>query len=355
MLKYRYEMKGVFSVMTKIIQANQLEEGAQLLRAGKLVAFPTETVFGLGAIANNEAAVKSVYTVKGRPSDNPLIIHIADAEDIFEFMQDDDQMRHSLIEKLSDAFWPGPLTLVVPVKADTFPAVVTGGMDTVGIRLPDLDTTRELIRLTGFPLVGPSANISGKPSPTKVEHVKHDFDGKIGGIVNADPTRIGVESTVLDLTDERGLIILRPGFITKSMIEKVIDNVPIFIGGSIASDDTTAPKAPGMKYIHYSPDQPVMAVSYDEMATVLQDLENQNMPFALAATTQTLAEYGTRAQATFSLGEDITSATHTLFSALRTFDDVPEITQIVVELFPDEEENSAYRNRLIKASSVVME
>lgn len=341
--------------MTKIIQASEIEEGAALLQDGQLVAFPTETVFGLGAIANNVDAVKSVYTVKGRPSDNPLIVHIADPEDIFDYMIDNDPERHDLIEKLTAQFWPGPLTLVVPVKPDTFPSVVTGGMDTVGIRLPDHGTTRDLIRATGFPIVGPSANISGKPSPTQVAHVMHDFDGVIGGVVNAEPTRIGVESTVLDLTDLRGLIILRPGYITKSMLAEVVTDMPIYIGGTIANNAEEAPKAPGMKYVHYSPNQPVMAVSSDKMANVLAYLSSQSIKVALATSENNFEKYKTSVASIVSLGPTIETATQQLFAALRTFDDQEDIQQIVVELYPDTEKNGAYRNRLIKASSTVVE
>ncbi|HCT97881.1 MAG TPA: threonylcarbamoyl-AMP synthase [Aerococcus urinaeequi] len=341
--------------MTKIIQASEIEEGAALLQDGQLVAFPTETVFGLGAIANNADAVKSVYTVKGRPSDNPLIVHIADPEDIFDYMIDDDPERHDLIEKLTAQFWPGPLTLVVPVKPDTFPSVVTGGMDTVGIRLPDHGTTRDLIRATGFPIVGPSANISGKPSPTQVAHVMHDFDGVIGGVVNAEPTRIGVESTVLDLTDSRGLTILRPGYITKSMLAEVVTDMPIYIGGTIANNAEEAPKAPGMKYVHYSPNQPVMAVSSDKMSNVLADLSSQSIKVALATSENNFEKYKTSVASIVSLGPTIETATQQLFAALRTFDDQENIQQIVVELYPDTEKNGAYRNRLIKASSTVLE
>lgn len=341
--------------MTKIIQASEIEEGAALLQDGQLVAFPTETVFGLGAIANNADAVKSVYTVKGRPSDNPLIVHIADPEDIFDYMIDNDPERHDLIEKLTAQFWPGPLTLVVPVKPDTFPSVVTGGMDTVGIRLPDHGTTRDLIRATGFPIVGPSANISGKPSPTQVAHVMHDFDGVIGGVVNAEPTRIGVESTVLDLTDSRGLTILRPGYITKSMLAEVVTDMPIYIGGTIANNADEAPKAPGMKYVHYSPNQPVMAVSSDKMSNVLADLSSQSIKVALATSENNFEKYKTSVASIVSLGPTIETATQQLFAALRTFDDQENIQQIVVELYPDTEKNGAYRNRLIKASSTVVE
>jgi len=245
--------------------------------------------------------------------------------------------------------------LVVPVKPDTFPSVVTGGMDTVGIRLPDHETTRALIRATGFPIVGPSANISGKPSPTQVAHVMHDFDGVIGGVVNAEPTRIGVESTVLDLTDSRGLIILRPGYITKSMLAEVVTDMPIYIGGTIANNAEEAPKAPGMKYVHYSPNQPVMAVSTDKMSNVLADLSSQSIKVALATSENNFEKYKTSVASIVSLGPTIETATQQLFAALRTFDDQENIQQIVVELYPDTEKNGAYRNRLIKASSTVVE
>lgn len=341
--------------MTKIIQSEEIEIGAKMLQDGQLVAFPTETVFGLGAIANNADAVKSVYSVKGRPSDNPLIVHIADPEDIFDYMIDDDSVRHHLIDDLTKAFWPGPLTLVVPVKPNTFPSVVTGGMDTVGIRLPDHATTRSLIRATGFPIVGPSANISGKPSPTQVAHVMHDFDGRICGVVNAEPTRIGVESTVLDLTDPRGLVILRPGYITKSMLGAVVKNMPIYMGGTIANNAEEAPKAPGMKYIHYSPDQPVLAVSSEKLAQVLSELADQSIKVGLATSVQNVEKYKTLVESVVSLGPTIETATQQLFAVLRTFDEHKNIQQIVVELYPDTEKNGAYRNRLIKASSTVVE
>lgn len=341
--------------MTKIIHETEIEEGAELLQQGQLVAFPTETVFGLGAIANNAEAVKSVYEVKGRPSDNPLIVHIADPADIFKYMMDNDPVRHQLIEKLAQVFWPGPLTLIVPVKANTFPSVVTGGMDTVGIRLPDHETTRKLIRATGFPIVGPSANISGKPSPTQVGHVMHDFDGVIGGVVNADPTRIGVESTVLDLTDSRGLVILRPGYITKSMLAEVVGDIPIYMGGTIANNAEEAPKAPGMKYIHYSPNQPVIAVSSEKMQAVLAELSRQSVNVALAASEKNIEKYNSSVAAVLSLGPSIETATQHLFAVLRTFDNQKNIQKIVVELYPETEKNGAYRNRLIKASSTVVE
>lgn len=340
-------------VKTTIIAETDYEQGAALLKAGELVAFPTETVFGLGAIANNDAAVQAVYQVKGRPSDNPLIVHVSQPDDIFKYAQALTPEKKALIHQLTDAFWPGPLTLIVPVKPDIFGKTVTGGLVTVGIRMPDHEATLKMIAATGFPIVGPSANLSGKPSPTKVEHVYHDFNGKIAGILNSPPTKVGVESTVLDLSDDQGIFILRPGAITASMIEKAVPGIKVnqFISTSIASKE--APKAPGMKYRHYSPDVPVYAVSAEFFADVLRTLSTKKIGLVIS---ESLAKSLDMAEMeTYSLGDSSQSATSVLFDALRTLDEAPDLELIMVELLPETEANLAYRNRLLKASVKVYE
>lgn len=333
--------------MTEIYQSDRIEEAAQQLRDGKLVAFPTETVFGLGAIANNDQAVQSVYRVKGRPSDNPLIVHLAQPSDLFDYVQDLTADQEHWVKKLQAAFWPGPLTLILPVKEGVFAPTVTGGLATVGLRMPDHSLTLELIEAVGFPLVGPSANLSGKPSPTKLDHVRHDFDGKIAGILASQPTRIGVESTVLDLSDPRGLFILRPGQIGKDQIEAVLDGVQVSYPDQLTLAADQQPKAPGMKYRHYSPQQTVYAVTADRMAEVIQDQADQAI--FCAGREACLAGLPELAQ-TYSLGPSLETATQRLFDALRVADDSQGIDLILVEWIDEGESSAGYRNRLKKAS-----
>ncbi|MDK6234260.1 L-threonylcarbamoyladenylate synthase [Aerococcus sanguinicola] len=336
--------------MTEIYQSDRIDEAAQQLRDGQLVAFPTETVFGLGAIANNDQAVQSVYQVKGRPSDNPLIVHLAHKEDLFAYVRDLTPDQVSWVKKLQEAFWPGPLTLILPVKEGVFAPTVTGGLDTVGLRMPDHPLTLELIEAVGFPLVGPSANLSGKPSPTKLDHVRHDFDGKIAGILASQPTRIGVESTVLDLSDPRGLFILRPGHISRGEIETVLDGPEVSYPDQLTVEADQQPKAPGMKYRHYSPHETVYAVAAERMAEVIQ--ANTDKAIFCAGQEASLAGLPPVAQ-TYSLGPSLETATQRLFDALRKADDSQDIDLILVEWIDAGEASAGYQNRLLKASSQV--
>ncbi len=230
----------------------EIQKAADVIKQGGLVAFPTETVYGLGADAMNEDAVKKIYEAKGRPSDNPMIVHIARASDIGQLTP----MLSSDVVKLADSFWPGPLTLVLP-KKDTVPDMTTGGLDTVAIRIPDDPVATELIRLADTPIAAPSANLSGKPSPTKAEHVIEDLDGIVDVILAGHDSRIGIESTVLDLTVEPPTI-LRPGIITAEQIEAAI-NKKVVMADDI-SDTDGSPKSPGTKYKHYSPKAEMLVV-----------------------------------------------------------------------------------------------
>ena len=182
-------------MLTQKFRLGELDEAAALLRRGELVAFPTETVYGLGAIATKEQAVAKVFQAKGRPSDNPLIVHVKDAQQVLDYATEVPKLAKDLMER----FWPGPLTIILPVKADVFPANVNNGQETVAFRMPNQHSALRLIDLVGAPLVGPSANLSGKPSPTSVDHVMQDFDGVIAGVVagDTDQAQIGVESTVV--------------------------------------------------------------------------------------------------------------------------------------------------------------
>jgi L-threonylcarbamoyladenylate synthase len=222
----------------------RVREAARILAGGGLVAFPTETVYGLGANAFDEAAVRRVYAAKGRPSDNPMIVHISRASDIGLLT---DSVTPDAV-RLADRFWPGPLTMVLR-KSARVPGVVTGGLDTVAVRLPDCPAAEELIRAAGVPVAAPSANISGSPSPTKADHVIRDLDGKADCILAGLGCRIGIESTVVDLTSDAPAV-LRPGVISAY-------DLSIALGREVVYDpaliDAAAPRSPGMKYAHYAP------------------------------------------------------------------------------------------------------
>ncbi|GHU67461.1 threonylcarbamoyl-AMP synthase [Clostridia bacterium] len=232
----------------------KIREAAAVLRSGGLVAFPTETVYGLGADAFNEDAVRRVYEAKGRPSDNPMIVHIARASDLSLLTA---KLTPDIV-RLADEYWPGPLTMVIS-KREEVPIRTTGGLDTVGVRLPDSPVAIELIRLAGTPIAAPSANLSGSPSPTKAEHVIADLDGKVEVILVGPDSRVGIESTVVDMTAHPPQI-LRPGVITADDLAQTLD-VTVGIDSAILTDDgvdpaaaiAAAPRAPGMKYRHYAP------------------------------------------------------------------------------------------------------
>lgn len=330
---------------TIIYQPNEIETAAELLKQGQLIAFPTETVYGLGADATNEEAVKQVYAAKGRPSDNPLIVHVADVETVREYAQP----LTANVEKLIKTFWPGSLTLILKLKAGALSKTVTGGLETAAFRMPDNKVTLDFIIKSGVPIVGPSANTSGKPSPTMAEHVAHDLNGKIAGIIDDGQTKVGVESTVLDMSTDEPTI-LRPGAVTQSQIEYVIGHV---------SDDThevaegETPKAPGMKYRHYAPRAQVAIVdSTQNWSDILDWVAKQDIAIGLMAKEgQIDTDQIPKNSGYSSLGKTIESASQSLFDGLRYFDDNPNVQMILVEGFDKKGLGVAYMNRLEKAAS----
>ena len=234
---------------TKIFGKEGISEAAEILKGGGLVAFPTETVYGLGGNGLDKEAAKKIYAAKGRPSDNPLILHVSSIEEVYPLVK----ALPEKAKKLMEAFWPGPLTLVLP-KSDLVPKESTGGLETVALRSPENALTLDLIRACGFPIAGPSANLSGRPSPTEASHVFEDLGGRIEGILEDGAVGIGVESTIVDLS-ENCPTLLRPGAITVEDLEEVLGEKvtidPTLLGKSMAEGFT--PKAPGMKYRHYAP------------------------------------------------------------------------------------------------------
>lgn len=328
---------------TKIWKNTELESAVKALQKGQLVSFPTETVYGLGADALNEKAVSKVYAAKGRPSDNPLIVHVAHPETVQTYAQ-----VNGRAQKLMDAFWPGPLTIILPVQADKLSSLVTGGLQTVASRMPDNVVTRTLIDRVDSPLVGPSANTSGKPSPTIAKHVYHDLHGKIAGVLDDGPTQIGVESTVIDLSTPQAAI-LRPGKITASQIEAVLGENVDTSEHHVAADE--APKAPGMKYRHYAPDKIVYMVKEDDWTQAIIWAQSQLEPVGMMLSDQ-MVELHQLAGMDFvwPLGPDGATAAAKLFAGLRNFDDQKNVKMILVAEMPLQPENAAYNNRLAKAA-----
>lgn len=327
---------------TAWINEENLSEAVQLLRNGEVVAFPTETVYGLGADATQDRAVKKIFAAKGRPIDNPLIVHVASVEQARQYVKEIPQKALRIME----CFWPGPCTIILK-KKEGLAETVTAGLSSVGIRIPDHPIALYLIEASGLPLAAPSANSSGKPSPTSAQHVKQDLDGKIGGIVNGGDTGVGLESTVLDLTTPEKPVILRPGGISKEQLEEII--------GPVSWDDhllkeNELPKSPGMKYTHYSPAEPVWIVE-TKWEEAIQKMEAAGEKVGLLASEETIKQWQSRAAAHFSLGKraDSISASHLLYRGLRSFEET-EATVILAEAYPKEEIGTAYMNRLEKAA-----
>lgn len=333
-------------MQTKTLNLETINEAADLIKAGELVAFPTETVYGLGADATNEAAVKQVYLAKGRPSDNPLIVHVADIETVKKYAAD----LSADALKLMDTFWPGPLTLIFKLKPNVLSSAVTGGLETAAFRFPDNQATLSLIRTAGVPMVGPSANTSGKPSPTTAEHVLHDLAGKIAAVVDDGPTRVGVESTVLDMSVATPTI-LRPGGVSKPEIEAVL-NHPI-------NDEQhhvgikEVPKAPGMKYKHYAPNAQVYIVDQPtDWPAVARWITHCPQEIVGVMGTDDIInhiDWPDNAQVV-SLGTNVQSASHRLFDELREFDNQVEVKSIFTQAFTLDGLGEAYMNRLNKSA-----
>ena len=327
------------------IDKDELKKQAELLTNGETVIFPTETVYGLGANALDEEAVKKIYKAKGRPSDNPLIVHIYKKEDIHELAQDINEKA----EIVMDEFWPGPITIILN-KKDRVPYTTSGGLETVAIRMPSHPIAREIIKQSGVPVAAPSANISGRPSPTKAEHVYEEMNGRVSGIVLGGDSSFGLESTVLDMTGDIPMI-LRPGSITKEDLEKVVGTVSI--DPSLAKkEDNIKAKSPGMKYTHYSPDAEVYIVSgninnvIDRINSLVDKNESNGIKTGIMCLEQNKTKYKGEA---ISLGKDLEEVGSNLFDALREMDK-RNINIVYSEEFPNTGVGQAIMNRLLKSA-----
>ena len=317
---------------------------AEIIRKGGLVAIPTETVYGLGANGLDEEAVAKIFLAKGRPQDNPLILHISGPEQITTFCHHIPQAAFDLAE----AFWPGPLTIVLPAK-DSVPRRTTGGLDTVALRCPDCDVTREIIRLSGVPIAAPSANISGKPSTTTAEHVRHDHDGRIDAIVDGGPCRVGVESTIVDLTERRPRL-LRPGGIGPEHLLEVLGDLVVDKAVTSQIDKDEVVKAPGMKYRHYAPSEPVVIVSGSREKAAAYIRAHFEPGDRVLCFEEELPLYEGCNPLSYGQEADVNTLSAGLFGALRELDD-PKIHQVYARCPVGGGVAYAVQNRLKKAAA----
>ncbi len=317
---------------------------ADIIRAGGLVAIPTETVYGLGADGLNETAVAKIFTAKGRPQDNPLILHISGSEQMEDFCHHIPQAAYDLAE----AFWPGPLTMVLPAR-ELVPKRTTGGLSTVAVRCPDCDVTREIIRLSGCPLAAPSANLSGKPSTTTADHVRHDHDGKIDAIVDGGPCRVGVESTIVDLTEERPRL-LRPGGIGPEALMAVLGDLVVDRAVTAQVDRDAVVKAPGMKYRHYAPQSEVVIVSGSREKAAAYIRGHYVSGDRVLCFEEELPLYEGCAPLSYGQEADVNTLSAGLFAALRELDD-PAIHRVYARCPVGGGVAYAVQNRLKKAAA----
>ena len=331
------------------IDLDKLRHAAAILRDGGLVAFPTETVYGLGANALDETAVKSIFLAKGRPSDNPLIVHIADSSELTGIVEGIPSAAPLLIEH----FWPGPLTLVMN-KSQKISHAVSAGLETVAVRLPAHPIAQALIRESGVPIAAPSANLSGRPSPTSAEHVITDLMGKVDMIIDGGSANVGLESTVLDLTVNPPMI-LRPGGITPGQLQAVLGKVGMDPALRPSLNSSAPPKAPGMKYTHYSPKADLMIVEGElnlvvsKIRELIWKYQSEGKQVGVLATEQTKGNYPTAA--VLSMGDRLNPETiaANLFGAFRDFDR-QGVQVILAESIENTGIGIAIMNRMTKAA-----
>lgn len=329
----------------------ELEEACRILQKGGLVAFPTETVYGLGGDAMHPEASAKIYAAKGRPSDNPLIVHIAD----MDALEDIAQSVPEAAVKLADHFWPGPLTMIFP-KKEAVPKSTTGGLETVAVRMPSHPVARALIRESGVYIAAPSANTSGRPSPTKAEHVKEDLDGRIDMILDGGAVGIGLESTIVDLSTGVPTI-LRPGYITREMLEDVLGEVqvdPAILSQKM--NPNIVAKAPGMKYRHYAPKGQMTIIEgdtgkvVDEINRLVKEKTDEGCSVAVIATEETKDAYA--CANVRSVGSRATegSIAAGLYDILREMDHIGA-EYIYAESFEKDTLGKAIMNRMLKAAA----
>lgn len=332
------------------LEAKDFTQAIELLRHGELVAFPTETVYGLGGDALDETAAKRIYEAKGRPSDNPLIVHIASTDALKVLAKEVPEEAY----ELARVFWPGPLTMILK-KSDLVPYSTTGGLDTIAIRMPSHPIARRLIAESKVYVAAPSANVSGRPSPTCAEHVIEDMNGRIAMIIDGGSAQIGLESTIIDLVNEKPMI-LRPGYITKNQLEEVLASVE-YDPAVIAKEksEIKVAKAPGMKYRHYAPkgELSIFEGPSDKVVASIRELATQKISMkqtvGIIATDETSNDYKEGIVKSIGSRKDEEAIAAHLFGILREFDSLG-VSYIYSESFDDNSLSQAIMNRLLKAA-----
>ena len=325
-----------------------LEEAGEIIKNGGLVAFPTETVYGLGGDALNPESSKKIYAAKGRPSDNPLIVHIADMEHLDKIVSEVPNIAYALAKE----YWPGPLTMIMN-KSDAVPYETTGGLDTVAIRMPSNKIAAEFIRKAGGYIAAPSANVSGRPSPTEAKYCVEDLSGKVEMIIDGGKVGIGLESTIIDLTVNPPMI-LRPGYITKADLAKIINEVDVD-KTILDGNSKAAPKAPGMKYKHYAPKGNLKIVEGDPDKVIsyinerLSEAKERGIKTGVIATKETAGSYKADVVKVAGKRDDEAEIARNLFSILREFDD-EDVLEMYSEAFDSTGIGQAIMNRLLKAA-----
>ncbi|AUM94057.1 MULTISPECIES: L-threonylcarbamoyladenylate synthase [Clostridium] len=331
------------------IDEHVISKAGNILRQGGLVVFPTETVYGLGANALDKDAVKKIFEAKGRPQDNPLIVHISKVKDIEKLVEE----IPPIAQKLMDKFWPGPMTIILK-KKDIIPNETSAGLDSIGIRMPSNKIAMELISMAGVPISAPSANLSGKPSPTDLETCIEDLDGRVNMILGGDNSEVGVESTVIDCTINPPCI-LRPGGITLEMLKEVDSDIYIDPAIMKKPDKELRPKAPGMKYRHYAPKAPLKIIKGDLNKTIekinemVQNYIDAEKKVGIIATDETIDNYKKGEVVSIGSRKDLNTIAHNLFYVLRTFDE-KNVDLILSEAFEEKDMGVAIMNRLKKSA-----
>ena len=338
----------VVSMTADNLDMEVIRRGGDILKQGGLVAFPTETVYGLGGDALNPQASMKIYAAKGRPSDNPLIVHIAEFDKLAPIVAEVPEKAKILAEK----YWPGPLTMILP-KSDLVPQETTGGLDSVAVRFPSDRIAQELIKAAGGYVAAPSANTSGRPSPTTAQHVEEDLGEAIEMIIDGGQVGIGLESTIVDFTEDVP-VVLRPGYISLEMLQETLGDVRMD-KGLIAADSKVRPKAPGMKYKHYAPDADLKIVEGDEAKVVeyindnVNRLISQGYKVAVMTTEEGKHNYNKGIIVSMGHKDDELSAARHLYAVLREFDN-ENVDYVFSESFETDNVGRAVMNRLIKAA-----
>ncbi len=339
----------ICTVLENKIDEDVILEAGNVLKNGGLVVFPTETVYGLGANALDEEAVKKIFEAKGRPQDNPLIVHVSDFDEIAPLVMDVPQAAEKFMRK----FWPGPMTIIFK-KSSLIPDATSAGLDCVGIRMPSNKIARKLIKSAGVPIAAPSANISGRPSPTDIESCIEDLSGKVEMIIGGQKCNVGVESTVIDCTVSPTCV-LRPGGITLEMLRGIEPETYIDPAVMKKPEGNLKPKSPGMKYRHYAPKAPVRIVQGDIKKTVakineiVQNYIDENKKAGIIATDETKHLYSNGIVVSLGSRNNMEDITRNLFETLRSFDD-KDVSIILSESFEEKGVGIAVMNRLKKAA-----